>query len=274
MNFASALRHELAVRALKYAESKALRHSLSYGEMPAICFLPHEHQFHHGNFAPASYRAIVSNPVWRQRLDKVHTHGRRSLPPKEGGRWRELDSCNSSDALLMNIFCHPGILRRGRLLAMLGLDTAVEMRFGYKARVPLVSGKYDRTEVDLRIGNLLVEAKLTEGDFQKAEKKVMSAYRDFFEVFDGDALPQIDGHYVSYQLLRNVLAAHALQCSLCVLLDGRRLDLREAWYAVMKCVRPVGLRTALKLLTWQELAATLPFRLQTFLEIKYGIFTS
>ena len=29
----------------------------------------------------------------------------------------------------------------------------------------LANGKFDRTEVDLRLGNLLVEAKLTEGNF-------------------------------------------------------------------------------------------------------------
>jgi hypothetical protein len=71
--------------------------------------------------------------------------------------------------------------------------------------------------------------------------------------------------------LRNVLAACALRCSFCVLVDGRRPDLTEAWYAVMKCVKPVELRTALRILTWQELAWVLPSRLQAFLATKYGI---
>jgi len=102
----------------------------------------------------------------------------------------ELDSCNSSDALLMNIFCHPGVLRSGRAQSMLGLDANVEPCFGYKARVPVVGGRVDRTEVDMLLGNLLVEAKLTESNFQKAEKRVLAAYRDFHHVFDEEQYPK------------------------------------------------------------------------------------
>ncbi len=270
MNFASILRHELAERALKFAQSKEVPHVLSYGEAPVVCFPP-ESDSRHGNFTAASYRAIVANPLWRQRLLKVHTQGKRSLPLPDHGRWRELDSCMSSDALLMNIFCNPRVLRDGRVWEALGVAPVAPPRFGYRARVPLISGRFDRTEIDMRAGNLLVEAKLTETDFQRAAKQVLSAYRDFFEVFDHEQLPQTESHYLSYQLLRNVLAAHALQCSFCVLVDARRPDLIEDWYAVMKCVKLVELRTALRVLTWQELARTLPSGLQGFLRSKYAV---
>lgn len=123
----------------------------------------------------------------------------------------------------------------------------------------------------MRVGNLLVEAKLTESDFQRAEKRVLATYCDFHDVFDEEQLPQTDRHYLSYQLLRNVLVAHALHGSFCVLLDARRPDLMEAWYLVIQCVKPIALRTALKVLTWQELAQLLPAKLQAFLEVKYGI---
>jgi hypothetical protein len=271
MHFASALRRELAERAEKYAQSQSLEHALSYGEMPVVCFAPGGDELHHGNFIGRSYKAIVSNPAWQRRLAKVHALGGRSLPALSRGLWMELDSCNSSDALLMNIFCHPGVSSNERVLAVLGVEVEAEPRFGYKARVPFVSGKLDRTEVDMRLGELLIEAKLTESDFQKAEKRVLEAYRDFHDVFEHEQLPQTEGHFLSYQLLRNVLAAHALGCSFCVLLDARRPDLTEAWYAVMRCVKPVELRTALKVLTWQELARALPSSLQAFLEVKYGI---
>jgi hypothetical protein len=56
-----------------------------------------------------------------------------------------------------------------------------------------------------------------------------------------------------------------------VLLDARRPDLREQWYAVMSCVRSMDLRTRCKVLTWQELAQALPVRLRNFLGLKYGI---
>lgn len=268
MNFSTPLRHELCQRALKFAETHALPHSLSYGEVPVVCFAPDEVQ--HGNFIGASYKAIMANPSWRRRLAKIHAQGKRSLPTTDRGRWMELDSCTSSDALLMNIFCHPHLSRAGAA-HIFGVGAGSTPQFGYKGRVPLVNGRFDRTEIDMRLEGLLVEAKLTESDFQKADKKVLARYRDFDEVFEVEQLPQSETHYFSYQLLRNVLAAQAAQSSFCVLVDARRPDLTEAWYAVMRCVRPVELRTALRVLTWQELSRALPASLQDFLTAKYGI---
>ena len=72
-------------------------------------------------------------------------------------------------------------------------------------------------------------------------------------------------------MIRNVLAAHAAGASFCLLADARRPDLREQWFAVMRCVRDAELRTRCKMLTWQELAEVLPERLQEFLAEKYGI---
>lgn len=225
MNFAATLRRELADRAQNYARGGGLPHCLSYGDAPTVCFAPYDHDSRHGNFLPGSYKAIRRNPAWRQRLAKVHTQGRRSLPPTERGRWMELDTCTSSDALLMNVFCYPGVSRGGEISALLGTEPGTSPRFGFKARVPLVNGRFDRTEIDLRLGDLLIEAKLTEGDFQSARKEILTAYRDFSEAFYRTQLPQTEERFLSYQLLRNVLAAHALDCSFCVLVDARRPDL-------------------------------------------------
>jgi hypothetical protein len=273
MNFAADLRRELADRAEKYAAAQGLPHFLSYGALPIAYFAPHEDGWRHGNFLSQSYKAIQTNPTWKKRLSKVHTQARRCLPETVRGRWMELDACTSSDALLMNIFCYPGTLRRARLAILLAAEPRAHASFGYKARVPMLNGRFDRTEVDLRLGNLLIEAKLTENDFQRARKEVLLAYRDFRDVFDLQQLPQSPTHYLSYQLLRNVLAAYALQCSFCVLIDARRPDLKEAWYAVMMCVKPVELRTRLRIATWQEAAQAAPPKLQTFLAAKYGIGT-
>ncbi len=166
----------------------------------------------------------------------------------------------------------------------------------------------------MRVGTLLVEAKLTESDFQTRAAALVEAYRDFDEVFDRDLLPRVElqvgrrkeaaefpedysqehesfidliglesglepvvasggvvalpkAHmplsdatepaYASYQLIRNVLAAHAQDCSFCVIHDHRRPDLREAWFQVMAAVKSAALRTRLKVLTWQELVALL-----------------
>jgi hypothetical protein len=271
MNLASALRRDLAFRAQKHAQTEAVPHCLSYGEAPIVCFSPYEQDSRHGNFLRQSYNAILANPEWQRRLAKVHAQGKHSLPQTERGRWMELDSCTSSDALLMNIFCHPGLLRDGKVAAFLGAEPGASPCFGYKARVPLSNGRFDRTEVDLQFGGLLIEAKLTESDFQTARKNVLFAYRDFSTVFDLQQLPQTADHFLSYQLLRNVLAAYAQQCAFCVLVDARRPDLTDTWYKVMKCVQPVELRTNLRISTWQELAHIAPPTVRNFLAAKYGI---
>lgn len=167
----------------------------------------------------------------------------------------ELDSCNSSDALLMNVFCYPVAFRNGRLPALLGVEQSSAIEFGFKAKVPLANGRFDRTEVDMKIGSLLIEAKLTESGFQAKHETAMDSYRDFAEVFDQKLLKRTGENFESYQLLRNVLGAQALGCSFCVIHDARKPELKEAWYQVMRCVKPYELKTRCKVLTWQEIAA-------------------
>ena len=254
----------------RYVEKHGFPHCESYGDPPTICFSPYDDGLRHGNFLADSYCAIVNHPEWRRRLEKVHAQAKRALP-RSDRTWRELDSSNSSDALLMNVFCYPGTLEDIRVLHLLGIDGPVALEFGLKARVPLLGEKFDRTEVDMRLGELLVESKLTESDFQSKAKAVVESYRDFAEVFERRALPRAGERYLSYQLIRNVLAAHAHACSFCVIADARRPDLMEAWYAVMRCVKPGDLRRRCKMLTWQELALVLPPALQNFLDEKYGI---
>jgi hypothetical protein len=225
----------------------------------------------HGNFLDISYRAILRNPHWTRRLGKIHTTAAHHLPKAEH-RWRELDSCMSSDALLMNVFCHPGSLKSA--CSILGVESGELPLFGFRARVPLANGHTDRTEADMKLGSLLVESKLTEADFQIKAAEVVEGYRDFPDVLDRQMLPKSGNKYASYQLIRNVLAAHALGLSFCVLLDARRPDLIDSWYAVMRCVRRAELRTRCQVLTWQELSQSLPLQLQRFLRNKYGIESS
>src|ERR1035438_7408135 len=99
---------------------------------------------------------------------------------------------NFFDALLMNVFCAPGVAEASQVRQTLGLDEDSKPVFGWKARVPLANGRFDRTEVDMRWGGLLVEAKLTEGDFQTRAAKVVEGYRDFDAVFERDLLPRVE----------------------------------------------------------------------------------
>ena len=268
--YVSALRQELIVRNSSYASLNLLPHVTSYGELPVVVYQQSECGRHHGNFIAASYRAILRRPEWRKRLQKVHTQGRRSLPAKDGS-WRELDSSLSSDALLMNIFCYPGVTRRMEVCRILGLEPGLVPEFGFMPRVPLLSEATERTEIDMKLGNMLFEVKLTEGDFQIQRAELVEQYRDLREVFEPRQLPRAKRNYVSYQLIRNVLAAYALDLDFCTLLDARRPDLIEDWYSIARCIRSATLRARCKVLTWQELTPSLPAALQRFLTVKYGI---
>ena len=310
--YATQLRLELAARNRSYARGRA--HVESYGSAPVIVYEPEGDR--HGNFFDAAYAAILARPEWMRRFDKIHAQAARSLPKPQSDltrRWRELDSSMSSDALLMNIFCTPGVAESLAVRATLGVEDGAEPIFGWKARVPLANGRFDRTEVDLRLSSLLAEAKLTESDFQSRSAAIVESYRDFDEVFDRERLPRTEiatkrwmrasefpenasqeleslvvdptlysavdtsfrppgeEGYAGYQLIRNVLAAHATGSSFCVIHDERRPDLREAWFEVMAAVESAELRVRLKVLTWQELASLLPSALQEFLDHKYGI---
>src|SRR3954469_3331974 len=113
--FASLVRQELRQRNVEFAQKHRLAHQLSYGEAPVVCYEPNGDC--HGNFLAETYGAIGANDAWSKRLKKVHTSGRTNLPRNDRGVWAELDSCNSSDALLMNVFCYPGVFDDGRVLS-------------------------------------------------------------------------------------------------------------------------------------------------------------
>jgi hypothetical protein len=271
---AAMLRRDLSLRANHLARTQQLLHDISPGATPAIIF-GRDDQGRHGNFHHASDARICANPNWLRRLAKVHTASRRSRARKDW-QWMELDSAISSDALLMNIFCHPGVYNGATLtpavVNLLNTQFTTQPCFGITPGVPLITGKLDRTEIDLQLNDLFVEAKLTESNFQTAPSRLIERYRDLEAVFDLTRLPRRpDGAILGYQLIRNVLAAFATDASFCVLCDARRRDLIESWYAVLAAVHYPSFAWRLKLLTWQELAAALPHDLQIFLDAKYGI---
>jgi hypothetical protein len=268
--YAANLRHELSDRNIRWAIANGHAHEISMGKVPAVLFREDE-SGNHGNFLPETYRRIQQTPAWNRRLSKVHTSARKALQSHDPGRM-EVDSSNSSDALLMNVFCHPDTPTAPAVRELIGLNPGVQPVFGYRPGVPLSNGRRDCTEIDMVLGDLLVEAKLTEYDFQTAPWRLIERYRDLKDVFDIDLLEVNDGVLSSYQLIRSVLAVYAVPGRrFCVLCDRRRPDLIDSWYRVMTAVKPYELRCRLQLLTWQELAAVLPTPLSRYLEERYGV---
>ncbi len=264
---ASQLRREISARNLVIAADVA--HETTYGSVASVLYQQDE-AGNHGNFFPASYRRIIARPEWARRLDKVYTASSRIVRGHERQR-SELDCANSSDALLMNVFCAPSVTRAKGLCTLLTLPPGETPEFGVRVRTPLRSDHEDRTEVDMQIGDLLVEAKLGESSFQTARPDLMERYEHFETVFDVDRLPRLRGHFRSYQVLRGGLAALHQGARFAVFCDARRPDLREEWFAVLSAVQSAELRSRMLLITWQEIAACLSKPLQNFLAMKYGI---
>src|SRR5215467_4214361 len=151
---ASQLRREISARNILRAAK--FEHELSYSSQPSVIYC--ESEGIHGNFLRASYQRILANQLWQQRLRKAYTASR--FVPRRADRKRyELECACSSDALLMNIFCYPRLLKNTRVCSLLGIEAGTLPGFGFQPEIPLANDRADRTEIDMKLAHLLVEAK-------------------------------------------------------------------------------------------------------------------
>ena len=260
--FAENLRKQLSELAGSYGK----KHHLPLDKSPGgvIIFRKDSNKNVHGNFLNSSYRNILEKESWRARLEKPHPF----FPGEQ--QVKELDSCNSSDALLMNIFCHPGIDEWKSLKKLLGLSEIGEPEFGFLAKVRKNSGQDDATEIDMKLNGILMEAKLTEKDFTRKKKRIVESYDNFKKVFNEEFLPQSSEDYLNYQLIRNILAAYEHNLSFLLVCDARRPDLVKEFYFTARCVKDDRLRIKCNIVFWQEIAQSVGKELRDFLVEKYG----
>ena len=271
MNYSVSLKKILNENAKLYIEDRYFKKDVhwyhSIGQSKTILFLEYSEN-KHGNFLDSSYHAIMTNEAWKERLKKQHSQ-KSALPKDKQSNAKELDSSNSSDALLMNIFCYPD-LHLTALFNDLIFEPTDEIYFGYSGKVPKINGE-DNTEIDMKIGNTIFEAKLTENDFTAQSKDIVESYTDFYEVFDKNSLPQDSTNYYGYQLIRNILCAKNKSCFFNLLIDERRLDLIKYFWLVARSIKDDNLRFMCNFITWQDLTRSLPTELNKFLSLKYGI---
>lgn len=261
------LRSEISERNLRRTSGRGA--DVGFSRTPTLVYAE-DQAGGHGNFLPASYRRILADPAWSRRLQKSYTGGARL--PRADDRWRgELECAASSDALLMNVFCYPGVLRRSALCALLGVDVGTRPEFGVRAELPMKRGEIDRTELDMCLGDLTAEAKLTESGFGYASRDRLLRYTGVEDIFDLELLPRGGRGYGGYQLVRGILAAVQRDAPYLVLIDRRRHDLEEQCFRVLNAVQRSEVRHRLRLRTWQELSATLPLTLQILLAERFGI---
>jgi hypothetical protein len=224
----------------------------------------------HGNFIRESYAAIQAHAKWRSRLFKRHSHSK-TFPPPYQETAAELDSCMSSDALLMNFFCYPDFLD-DHVAKLFQVQAGTVPKFGVKAKVNLKNGREDLTEIDMQLGSTNVEAKFTEADFTTKSSEVVEGYADFEKTFEKGFLEASDGLYRHYQLIRNVLAVAPEESkSFLLILDSRRPDLLKAWWSVHAAITNANVRARCGFVFWQELAQLAPPRLAAFVRTKYGL---
>lgn len=213
------------------------------------------------SFCPESYESIKRNEDWTARTEKAHS--------QVSGAF-EMQSSNSSDALLMNIFCHPRIGTWKGVQKLFGFVPRMPV-YGVMARVPKAGTNGDDTEIDLAIGDSFAEAKLTEESFTAKAKSEVEKYEMFSDIFHVSSLPQDEDNYNNYQVVRNILAAVHHDKDHLLLCDQRRPDLVRDYLRTVACVRDVRIRQRCRVIFWQEIAQCVGKSLQEFLELKYGI---
>ncbi len=211
------------------------------------------------NFNEDSFNNIKRNPIWDRRLNKPHTKVKKA---------KEMQSSNSSDALLMNIFCYPNITKCKGFKKLIGDCDIIE--FGYKANIKRIDQTNDSTEIDLKLSGALCEAKLTEEDFTSREASIVERY-NLDEVFHVDALPRVGDKYDNYQIIRNLLAAKQHKKDHILFCDERRPDLVRRYLETVICLKDIEQRKRCRVIFWQEIARVCPTSLKTWLKDKYDI---
>ena len=213
------------------------------------------------NFLPVSYENIMAKKEWAVRLNKKHSLVKNTY---------EMQSSNSSDALLMNIFCHPRIDTWKGLRNLFNVNR-INPEFGINPEIILKDEQGDKTEIDMAFGDFFIEAKLTEPDFTKKSIRSVKNYKNVENVFNFNHLPNNGKMIFHYQIIRNVLASVQSSKRHILICDNRRGDLIRSYYDVVKCIRDDGNRNKCGIIFWQEICSKIGKELKRFLFDKYGI---
>jgi hypothetical protein len=249
-----ALKQEIRKHALAFARRRNL--SVDDTHSSALIFCRLDDSFH-----PESLENIYNTSDWNSRTQKAHQNVTGTL---------EMQSSNSSDALLMSIFCHPSIAKWVGVRKVLSNDMAT-IAFGVPGVVKIGNGQTDTTEIDMALPGVFCEAKLTEADFTHKRREVVEGYNGLQETFHSDALPRVGSDYDNYQIIRNLLAAKQHNRDHILFCDERRPDLVRRYMTTVACLRSIEDRIRCRVIFWQELVAACGESLRRWIEEKYGI---
>lgn len=266
--YSKLLRKQLTTLAKQYADHEDRKYGYNAGisKVPQSAIIFDKTG---DNFTYEAWETIKNNPYYFSRTQKAHSSFDQTNPKEE------MQSSNSSDALLMNIFCDRFMKTSKGLLKLLNVGDLGKLTFGYSPGVALMKNGVDKTEIDLYIldgdKKIFCESKLTETDFVFKPLSEFQRYKDFEAVFDSTKLPVYREFVGNYQLVRNILAAYQFNASFYLFIDARRPDLAKSFYQTLRCVKDIDLRTRCEVFYWQDLAAVAYADLRHFLQEKYAL---
>jgi hypothetical protein len=209
------------------------------------------------SFNPKTFAHISMRNEFKKRLNKVH--------PKVPN-CKEMQSSNSSDALLMNFFAHPDIKEWKSMRNLISINQSDNIEFGWNPEFE--NEKNHKTEIDMKIGDSIFEAKLTEKDFTKKDLQIVLAYSNVENIIDLTVLTT-DDIVSNYQLIRNLLTAEKYGFRFNLLIDESRSDLVREFYKVKSAIKDKSLSDKFNFLTWQEISNSVGIGLKNYITEKY-----
>ena len=208
------------------------------------------------SFHDETFKNIVGN-VHFKRLAKSH-------PTAPG--FLEMQSSNSSDALLMNFFSHPRIKESKSLRKLLSFKLSDDIEFGWNPKHE--NETRHKTEIDMKIGMSIFEAKLIESDFKSKTLDVVLRYNDVENLIDLKPLIK-NGLVYNYQLIRNAVTAKIYNYKFYLIVDETRVDLILEFNKVKNLIIDKSLKENFSFITWQEIAKYVEIDLKNYVTKKY-----
>lgn len=249
MNYSNRLKERLLSNAINLCNKKSFN-----GVQKESAFLFNDVAM---NFYPETFANICDKIDYKKRLDKPHS----KVP-----NFKEMQSSNSSDALLINFFIHPKIREWKSLRDLISINQSDDIEFGWNPQFDNEANH--KTEIDMKIGNSIFEAKLTEKDFTSKELQIVLGYSNVENIIDLKVLT--NNNIVSnYQLIRNLLTAEKHGFKFNLLIDETRIDLIREFYKVKCAIKVNSLLDNFNFITWQEISNCVGVDLKNYITEKY-----
>ncbi|PQO30751.1 hypothetical protein C5Y96_14935 [Blastopirellula marina] len=170
----------------------------------------------------------------------------------------------------MNLFCSNRFREADEVKDLLQCRN-LWPRFFVPAPIEKRDGNGDPTTIDVVIDDTFVQASLSEINFTKQRLEVVENYLRFHEVFQDTGLPQHNGSYLNFRVIRNLLAASQNNKRHILLGDQKRPDLAESYLRTVAALKDKAFRSRCRIVYWQELLRVIDPNLRRFVETRFNL---